>query len=73
MAETSRNRTSPWVAFIAGAVAMLALALGWTAWNRVQDAPRKMQVAIGPSLPRVPAPRLPEAPRLPDAPVPTPR
>ena len=72
MAETSR-RTSPWVAFTAGAVAMLALLLAWTAWNRTRDAGDRLEVAVGPALPHVPAPRLPEAPRLPDAPVPTPR
>lgn len=73
MAETRRRRASPWVAFTAGAVAMLALVLAWTAWNRLSEAPRRIDVAVGPDLPHLPAPRLPDAPRLPAAPMPAPR
>jgi hypothetical protein len=73
MTETPRHWTNPWVAFSAGAVAMLALLLAWGAWNRLVDAPHRIQVALGPDLPQIPAPRLPEAPRLPAVPVPAPR
>ncbi len=73
MSEPSRRRTSPWVAFAAGAVAMLALVLGWTAWHRGQDVAGRVEVALGPDLSRLKPPRLPETPKIPDVPVPTPR
>lgn len=71
----AERRTSPWVAFAAGAVAMLALALAGYAWlsgDEATDAVRAAAEAAD-SVPSLPAPRLPDAPRIPDAPVPTPR
>jgi hypothetical protein len=73
MAETARRRTSPWVAFLAGAVVMLALLLGWTAWNKTREAPRRLGVALNPPLPHVPVPRPPDAPMIPKPPIPKPQ
>ena len=69
------RRTSPWIAFLAGAVAMLALALGWCAWRGGDDAGRAVGAAVraADSLPAIERPRLPEAPKLPDAPIPVPK
>lgn len=63
------------MAFLAGAVAMLVLALIWVAWDASRDASRAAQSAAGAVdvLPDLERPRLPAAPPIPDAPVPTPR
>jgi hypothetical protein len=75
LARTSERRTSRWVAFVAGAVAMLALALMWFAWISRDEAGKAAQLAAeaASGMPEVARPRLPDAPRIPDAPVPTPR
>jgi hypothetical protein len=73
MAETSRRRASPWVAFTAGAVAMLALVLAWTAWHRGREAVGRLDVTVSPDLSRLNPPRIPDAPKIPDLPVPKPR
>lgn len=73
MAETSGRRTPTWVAFLAGVVVAMLLALVWTAWSRWRDAGREMNVRVAPAVPELPAPRLPDAPRIPDAPLPMPK
>lgn len=77
MAQISEPRPRPWIAFLAGAVVMLLLALIWFAWSRGRDAINV--VAYGITLPRAAAlPPLPivpppEGPHLPQQPVPTPK
>ena len=65
---------SPWIAFAAGAVAMLVLVLAWFAWQ-VRDEAALLAKATGAAVRSIPlqSPRLPEAPRIPDNPVPQPR
>jgi hypothetical protein len=75
MAQTTDRRTRPWIAFVAGAVATLAIVLVWLAWNRVEN-PGAFRADI--ALPRAELPDLPTAPppqgpRLPKLPLPTPR
>jgi len=71
----AERRTTPWIAFLAGAVAMLAVALIWYAWQGRDDATRAADAAIraADGLPSLKPPRLPDAPRIPDAPVPVPK
>ena len=71
----TERRTSPWIAFVAGAVAMLAVALLWYAWQGRDDASRTASAAIraAEGIPQIEPPRLPDAPRIPDAPVPVPK
>lgn len=70
----AERRISPWIAFAAGAVAMLAVALLWYAWQGRDDAGRAAEAAIrAAELPRIKPPRLPDAPRIPDTPVPAPK
>jgi hypothetical protein len=77
MAQISEPRARSWIAFLAGAVVMLLLALVWFAWTRGQEAINV--VASGFTLPRTAAlPSLPtgpppEGPHLPRPPVPTPK
>jgi len=73
MAETSHGQTSPWVAFLAGAVVMLAVALLAFGWLRGERAVQGVALSLrdAPHLPRVPP--LPDAPRLPGAPIPQPQ
>jgi hypothetical protein len=73
MAEVSNERTSPWIAFLAGAVAMLAIVLIVFAWWRGERAAAGVSLALreAPDLPTLP--RMPDAPRLPDAPIPKPK
>jgi hypothetical protein len=75
LARTSERRTSPWVAFAAGAVAMLAVALIWFAWMSRDEAGKAALLAAkaATAMPEVSRPRLPDAPRIPDAPVPVPK
>jgi hypothetical protein len=79
MAETSDHRSAPrnrtWIAFVAGAVAMLAIVLVWLALTRAQEASGSLRADI--ALPRPPLPSLPttpppEGPHLPRVPVPNP-
>jgi len=70
MAQRSQPRDRPWIAFVAGAVAMLAIVLAWLAWNRVENPGAfRADVALPhaelPSLPTVPPPQGPQLPRLP--------
>lgn len=71
----TERRTSPWIAFLAGAVAMLALALAWYAWRGGEDAGRAADAAVraADGLPAIERPRLPDAPRIPDVPIPVPK
>src|SRR6478609_5518672 len=62
------RRSNPWIAFLAGAVAMLAIALVWYASRGGDDAASVAGAALKAtrSLPQIERPRLPEAPRIPD-------
>lgn len=73
MAETSHGQTSPWIAFLAGAVVMLAVALLVFGWLRGERAVEGLVLSLrdAPHLPHLP--QLPDAPRLPGAPVPQPK
>jgi hypothetical protein len=77
MAQISEPRPRSWIAFLAGAVVMLLLALVWLAWSRGQQAISTVASSFAlhrtialPSLPTVPPP---EGPHLPRPPAPTPR
>jgi hypothetical protein len=73
MAEVSKRGTSSWVAFLAGAVAVLALMLalfGWQGGQRFADGVAT-SLRAAPDLPVVP--RMPEGPRLPNPPIPKPQ
>ncbi|HEX7886418.1 MAG TPA: hypothetical protein VF474_10615 [Phenylobacterium sp.] len=69
------RRTSPWIAFVAGAVAMLAVALLWYAWQGRDDAGKAAGAAqrAADSLPVIAPPKVPDAPGIPDVPVPVPK
>lgn len=69
MAETSPRRTSPWIAFLAGAVAVLAIVLLAVAWSHRGDAANglKLNLHDTPNLPSLP--HMPEGPKLPDPPI----
>lgn len=72
----SDHRTRPWVAFLAGAVAMLAVALAWAAFSQRDEASQAVRLAAeaaDEAMPAIAPPRLPEAPRIPDTPVPRPQ
>lgn len=71
----TERQTPPWIAFAAGAVAMLAVALLAFAWfTRIEAGhAAKAAVAAAKVIPDVAPPRLPEAPRIPDAPLPIPK
>jgi hypothetical protein len=76
VAQASQNRPSPWLAFAAGAVAMLILAVIWGAWLSRAGAGRVVRAAAEATtdLPLFKTPHLPQSPpRLPDAPVPQPK
>jgi len=70
----AERRASPWIAFAAGAVAMLAVLLLWYAWQGRDDAGKLAEAAVkaADSVPVLEPPRLPDAPRLPQAPKPVP-
>ena len=72
MANASPRRTSPWIGFLAGVVATLAVVLAWWALSAGRQATNEVKI-VTPVPSDLPRPRLPEAPRLPDAPVPGPR
>ena len=67
--------TPSWIAFAAGAVAMLALALLVWLWQGRNDGVRlaRTAAAAADAVPDFRRPLLPDAPRLPDAPVPVPK
>jgi hypothetical protein len=69
------HRTHPALAFAAGAVVMLLLALAWCAWQGRDDAAKLAHAAASATraLPDFRTPDLPEAPRLPKAPLPVPK
>jgi hypothetical protein len=71
--EHSEQRSGRWIAFVAGAVAALALGLAYLAWSRVQDAAGDLKLSVRPAAVFPQPPRLPDAPELPDAPVPKPQ
>jgi len=73
MAEASPQRPGPRVAFMAGAVAVLAVVLIALAWMRAGHATEGMKLGLreAPSLPSLP--RNPEGPKLPNPPIPTPK
>ena len=73
MAEASSQRPNPWIAFLAGAVAVLAvvlIAFAWMQAGHVGDGV-KLSLRDTPSLPVLP--RTPEGPKLPDPPIPRPK
>ena len=73
MAEVSKRGTNPWVAFLAGAVAVLALMLALFGWQGGQRFADRVAASLraAPALPAVP--QMPEGPRLPDPPIPKPQ
>jgi hypothetical protein len=73
MAETPPRRTSPWIAFLAGGVAVLALVLAVFGWWQTQRAAKGLTLDLrdAPSLPRLP--QTPDGPRLPPPPIPKPQ
>lgn len=74
MSDAPRRRRFSWVAFTAGAVAMLALALAWSAWRKHEGAVDVLRAATAVvDAPELPAPSLPDTPRLPDVPIPRPK
>ena len=75
MAQVSDRRSTPWVAFLAGAVVMLVLALVWMAWLSHAGAGRAARVVAetATALPDLKPPPLPHGPKLPDPPTPIPR
>jgi spore maturation protein SpmA len=80
MAQTSDRRPgSParsWIAFTAGAVAMLAIVLLWLALSRAHEAAGMLRANVAmpkPALPSLPTAPPPEGPRLPPVPTPQPR
>ena len=73
MADVSDKRTSPWIAFIAGGVAVLVVVLIFFAWSSGERAANGVKLTLrdAPTLPGLP--HVPDAPRLPDGPVPKPK
>jgi hypothetical protein len=67
--------TPSWIAFAAGAVAMLALALLVWAWQGRDDGVdlARTAAAATQAIPDLKPPSLPDAPRIPDAPLPIPK
>lgn len=75
MAQGAEPRSRQWIAFLAGAVAMLALVLIWLAWSRLHEAASLRADVRLPStdLPSLPSQPPPEGPRPPRMPLPTPK
>ncbi len=69
MAEASSRGTSPWIAFFAGAVALLAVVLIVLAWTHRRDAADGLKLTLHgtPELPSLP--HMPEGPKMPDPPL----
>lgn len=67
--------TPSWIAFAAGAVAMLALALMVWLWQGRDEGVElaRTAAAAADAVPDLRRPSLPDAPRLPDAPIPVPK
>jgi hypothetical protein len=71
MAQNVEPRRREWIAFMAGAVAMLAVALVVFGWLRMRDTAGTLRADMAlphadlPSLPDQPPPEGPRAPRLP--------
>lgn len=74
MAETHQVRSPAWLAFLAGAVAMLVIVLLVLAWNATRTALTDT-LTMGLRRPDLSLPTTPppEGPRMPRPPVPTPR
>ena len=73
MADVSKRGTNPWIAFLAGAVAVLAVVLilfGWHGGQRLADGVA-LSLRDAPDLPTLP--HTPEGPRIPNPPVPKPQ
>ena len=69
-------KTRTWIAFAAGAVAMLAIVLAWLAFDRMHEAAGTLRADIAlpkPDLPSLPTTPPPEGPHLPRVPTPQPR
>ena len=73
MADVSKRGTNPWIAFLAGAVAVLAVVLILFGWQGGQWLADGIAVSLrdAPDLPTLP--RTPEGPRIPHPPVPKPQ
>ena len=69
MPEASSRRISPWIAFVAGVVAMLAVAFAVFVWSHRDDAADGLNLTLHdpPNLPSLP--HLPQGPKLPDPPI----
>ncbi|MCR5880978.1 hypothetical protein [Phenylobacterium sp. J367] len=73
MAESRRERKPTWAVAMAAVVAALLVFAIIFAWVQMRGAASEADLRMGPSVPELPTPRLPEAPRLPDAPIPRPQ
>jgi len=69
MAEASPRRTSPWIAFLAGAVAVLAIVLLLFAWSHRGDAANGLKLTLRDAADLPSLPHMPQGPKLPDPPV----
>lgn len=68
MAEVTSRRTSPWIAFLAGAVVVLAVVLALFAWSHRGDAADGLKVTLRTAdMPNLP--HMPEGPKMPDPPI----
>ena len=73
MADVSKRGTNPWIAFLAGAVAVLAVVLvlfGWRGGQRLADG-FALSLRDAPDLPTLP--HTPVGPLIPTPRVPTPQ
>ena len=63
------------MAFLAGAVAMLAVVLAWAAFSQRDAAMKAVRLVAeaADAVPLMAPPRLPDAPRIPNTPVPRPQ
>lgn len=74
MARSSEGRRQTWIAFAAGAVAMLALVLVLWLWRTTTGAENAAGEIVGDVVvPDIAPLRIPPAPPIPDGPVPAPR
>jgi hypothetical protein len=73
VAEVSPRNTNPWIAFLAGAVAVLAVVLIALAWWRSAHLAENLTASLRatPDLPSLP--HMPEGPKLPNPPIPQPK
>lgn len=72
----AERRTPGWIAFAAGAVAMLVLVLLWWAWRESTEAADTVGAFVKDAevvAPDIEPLRIPPAPPIPDSPVPAPR